>query len=197
MTSALELGPVTRMPPAGRYGPQTNPGITVEMSDPPGLATLAARRGQMAELVAATRQAFGLDLVDGPQVSRSEGMSAVGTGPGRWFVLGDAPGDMSRRLAPLAAYAAITEQTDGYVAFALAGPRVDELLAKGVTIDLHPSAFPPGRAATTNVAHINLTLWREAPDRHVLLVGRSHAVGFARFLIASGAEYGLSFARRG
>lgn len=197
MTSALDNLTVTALPPDGQYGPAGMHGVTARHFDTAGAATLVARRGAGAALADAARVGFGLDLADGPRRSRAGTLCAIGTGPGRWLVLSEEPAELPARLAPLAAHGAMTEQGDAYVAFEVSGPRVGDLLAKGVMIDLDPSVFPPGTAATTNVAHINVTFWREEANRYVFLVGRSNRVTFARFLIASGAEYGLDFARRG
>ncbi|QIB34929.1 sarcosine oxidase subunit gamma [Ancylobacter pratisalsi] len=194
---ALDTIPVTMMPPAGHYGPAQDTGVSALMFDPPGLVTLAARRGKGEALAEAMREGFGLTLEDGPRLSRGDNLSAIGLAPGRWLILASEAGDLHARLAPLAAHAAITEQGDAFVGFALEGPRVGDLLARGVTLDLDASVFPPGTAATTNVAHLNVTLWREATNRYVMLAGRSHGVSVARFLIGAGAAFGLSFATRG
>ncbi|GLK85115.1 sarcosine oxidase subunit gamma [Ancylobacter defluvii] len=198
MTSALDALPVTQMPPDGHYGPAGKHGVTARIFDPPALATLAARHGAGAALSAAARVELGLDLADAPRLSRANGLTAIGTGPGRWFLLAEAPEDLPAHLAALAPHAAITEQTDAMVGFELSGPHVRDLLAKGVTVDLDPSVFPPGAAATSNVAHINTSFWREPGDeRFVFLAGRSYAVAFARFLVASGAAFGLELVHRG
>nr|WP_281417861.1 sarcosine oxidase subunit gamma family protein [Ancylobacter dichloromethanicus] len=91
----------------------------------------------------------------------------------------------------LGAEAAITEQGDAYVAFDLAGDKVPELLAKGALIDLDPRVFRPGDAATTVLAHVGVTLWRASETSWRVLVARSLEASFTRFLIASGAEFGL------
>jgi len=197
MTSALETGSVTRMPPFGQYGPTGDPSIRLQISDPPALVTLVARRGMKAEVRAAMQESFRLDLADVPRLSRGRDLSAIGLGPGRWMVMAETSQNLLEQLAPLAPHAALTEQSDAYIAFMLSGPRVQDVLAKGVTVDLDASVFPPGAAATTNIAHLNVTFWREAADCYVLLTGRSHAIGLARFLIASGAEFGLVFAAQG
>ncbi|MBS7542214.1 sarcosine oxidase subunit gamma [Ancylobacter oerskovii] len=198
MTAALDILPVTQMPADGPYGPAGTHGVTARLFDPPALATLAARRGGGIALAAAARVELGLDLADAPRLSRADGLSAIGTAPGRWLLLAGTEGDLAARLAPLAPHAAITEQTDAYVGVEIDGPHARDLLAKGVSLDLDPAAFPPGAAATTNVAHVNVSFWREpGEDRFVFLVARSYRVAFARFLVASGAEYGLELVHRG
>jgi sarcosine oxidase subunit gamma len=74
------------------------------------------------------------------------------------------------------------------------------MLAKGCMVDLHPSAFPPGAAALTSIAHIGVHLWRidERLDggdpAFDLLVARSMAASFWSWAAASAAEFGCRFA---
>lgn len=192
---ALDALPVTVMPPVGHYGPPGRTGVRAGLFDPPGLVTLAARRGGAEALAGAIREGFGLVLEDAPRLSRGRGLSAIGTAPGRWLVLAEEDGDLTERLAPLAAHATLTEQGDAFVGVTLEGPRVGDLLARGVTIDLDASVFPPGSAATTTIAHLNVVLWREAEERYVMLAGRSLGVGLVRFLIGAGASFGLEIVR--
>lgn len=196
MSAVLDHIPVTAWAPPGHYGRPGTPGVTARIADPEGAVLVAARRGQGAALMARAQAGFGLALVDAPQAIAAGDLTALGTGPGRWLVLSETAGDLLARLHPLAECGALTAQTDASVQIDLAGPDVRNLLAKGVTVDLDPAVFVPGAVATTNVAHINVTLWRDlAGERFHLLVGRSYAAGILRFLVASGAEYGLELTR--
>jgi len=194
MTSALDGIPVTVMPGAGHYGPKGMDGVRLRLFDMGGIATLAARRGAAAALAEAAKASLGIDLPEGSGTATANGITAIGTAPGHWLLVAR-EGDLVERLAPLGPHATTTGQTDGYAAFEVSGARVRDLLAKGVTVDLDPSVFPVGAGATTNVAHLNVTFWREGEETYVFLVGRSFAVALARFFLSSGAEYGLSFSR--
>jgi sarcosine oxidase subunit gamma len=83
----------------------------------------------------------------------------------------------------------------GRTLFALTGSRVREALAKGVPIDLHASAFGPGEAASTLVAHIPVNLW-QVDDRpsYEFAIARSLAQSFWQWLTVAAAEYGVQFA---
>ena len=64
-------------------------------------------------------------------------------------------------------HAAITDVTDGRVAFRLAGPSAREVLAKGCPLDLHPRAFAPGRCAQSLLAKASVLihLVDDGPER--------------------------------
>lgn len=183
----------TRLPPAGHYGLPGDAGVSALLRDDLALATLHARKGAGPALAAAALAAFGAVLPEGPRVGHGAGIDFIGTGPGRWLAVSASHPNLAGELAAaLGAHAAITEQSDSSLVIDLSGPRVRETLAKGVAIDLHPTIFRPGDAATTSVALVGVTLLQlDAAPAYRFIVGRSVAVGFARFLAASGAEYGF------
>ena len=49
--------------------------------------------------------------------------------------------------------ASVTDQSDGRVVLEISGPRVRDVLAKGVMLDLHERDFRPGATAVTLMAH--------------------------------------------
>jgi sarcosine oxidase gamma subunit len=61
-------------------------------------------------------------------------------------------------------------------------------LAKLVPLEL--DALPVGAAATTNVAHINVTLWWTA-DAVCFALGLSFLAAFLRAAASAAAEYGF------
>ena len=99
---------------------------------------------------------------------------------------------MEALLAPLAAHAAIVDQSHARTLIRVCGPRVRDALAKGVALDLHPSAFTPGDTALTSVAHIGIQLWQtdDAPT-YAFSIPRSYAGSFWDWLLSAAAEYGL------
>ncbi|WP_428029052.1 sarcosine oxidase subunit gamma [Ancylobacter sp.] len=188
--------PFDRVPPAGAYGAagqaDGSAGITVSPADEPFIALVAARQGHAASVTDRLSRAFGVDLADRPHAAIEGNSTVVGMAPGRFLVLSKTEPDLAGTLrAVLGTEAAITEQSDAYVTFDLAGDAVPALLAKGALIDLDPRVFRPGDAATTVLAHIGATLWRVNEASWRILVARSLEASFTRFLIASGAEFGL------
>lgn len=101
--------------------------------------------------------------------------------------------DMEAELAPrLGKYAAIADQSHGRVLLRIAGPRVRDALAKGVSIDLHPRAFGPGHVAMTTAAHIGMHIWQlDDGPTYGISTARSSAASFWHWLQASSAEFGL------
>ena len=73
----------------------------------------------------------------------------------------------------------------------LRGPRVRDVLAKGVSIDLHPRSFRTGDVAVTTASHLAVHLWQVADEPvYRVLVVRTWFDSLWRWLAASAAEYG-------
>ncbi|RTL87722.1 sarcosine oxidase subunit gamma [Ancylobacter aquaticus] len=184
--------PFDLVPPSGAYGAAGEAGVTVSTVETPFIALVVARNGFAASVAARLGRAFGVEVADRAGAAMGAASTVVGTGPGRFLVLSKTEPDLAGTLrALLGAEAAITEQDDAFVTFDLAGDKVPELFAKGALIDLDPRVFLPGDAATTVIAHIGVTLWRVHESGWRLLVARSYEASFTRFLVASGAEFGL------
>lgn len=182
-----------RVPPSGRYGAAGEPGVIVSTTDAPFIALVVARNGFAASVAARLGRAFGVEIADRPGAALGAASTLVGTGPGRFLVLSTIEPDLEGTLrALLGVEAAVTEQSDATIAFDLTGEKAPDLLAKGALIDLDPRVFLPGHAATTVIAHIGVTLWRVNETVWRLLVARSFEASFTRFLVASGAEFGLA-----
>ena len=195
MPDLLAAIPHTRIVPPGHYG-AAGTGVTVTLVDGLALASLATR-GDGTALAARCRAAFGVELPGPCHVAGPE-IGFVGLGPGRWLALGGGVADLEDRLrAALAPGVAVTDQSDAYVLFDVAGDQARAALAKGVALDLDPAAFGPGDAATTSAALIGVTFWQlDAAPTYRFAVGRSFAPGFSRFLVASAAEFGCTVAAR-
>lgn len=164
-----------------------------------GLATLTVRKGQREALKAALLQQYGLDLLDGPRVSRGNGLILVGTGPDSFLAVQDGGGwSFARELAAtLKGLASVADQSSGYGVVRLSGPAARRVLAKGVPVDLHPLAFRPDDAAVTLAAHVGIILWQEPSARpeqepvYDIAVFRSFAQSFWHWLEESAVEFGL------
>lgn len=160
------------------------------------LATVIALKGGRAAIAQALQDRFGLALPDGPMRVANGPLAVLGTGPRTWLVQRDGGAPLAAELAGLLGTAAVTDQSDGYAVLRLSGPRLRALLEKGISVDLHERAFPPGSVAATSCAHIGITLWRlddrgGEPVFEVALF-RSLAGSFWHFLASSAAEFGLA-----
>ena len=70
------------------------------------------------------------------------------------------------------------------------GPKARALLAKGTPVDLHPSAFGPGKSAMTQMAHIGVHLVQTDAGTFELSVFRGFAENFWEWLTEQAEEYG-------
>ncbi len=179
----------------GRYGRRGGtPGVIAREVRGFGLALVTARLRRRAALLEAARSAFGVEPPAGPRWAAGGDILFIGCGPDQWLAYRQvAPAQgMESLLAPLAAHAAIVDQSHGRAILRVTGAKVREALAKGVAVDLHPRAFTAGDAAATLVSHLPVQLWQlDAAPTYEFAVARSLALGFWHWLEASAAEFGL------
>jgi methylglutamate dehydrogenase subunit D len=177
----------------GRYGKMGGePGAIIAERLGLGLATVAVRKG--APLRAAVKASYQVDLPDDSTVAQGPEVSFVGYGPGQWLALSETLAgealarDLAHRLKGLAS---ISDQSGGRTVLRLSGPRARDVLAKGLPIDVHPSAFRPGSAATSTISLMGVQIWQvdDAPSYDIALF-RSVSASFWRWLTASAAEFG-------
>lgn len=196
MVDVLSTLPTHRKLPPGRYGaagPQT---VITLAKVARAAAALIAPATAIAAVAALGADAFGTKLPVGPRHAVGDGLAFVGLGPGRWLVIADDdPERLVERLeGAFGPSASVVDQSGGLVFFEAAGARTDDMLAKLLTIDIAPSAFALDAAATTAIAHIGITLWREdAGARWCFAVGYSFEAAFLRAIAQSAAEYGLTY----
>lgn len=95
--------------------------------------------------------------------------------------------DIATRLQGVAS---VSDQNSGRGALRLSGPRARDVLAKGLAIDLDPRVFPAGSAATSALSHMGVLVWRGEAETYDIVLFRSVAGSFWRWLSASAAEYG-------
>ncbi|HKK34976.1 MAG TPA: hypothetical protein VJ994_01635 [Paracoccaceae bacterium] len=108
-----------------------------------------------------------------------------------WAML-DAPGD-----GPPRAFAgigpetgAVAETGPGVARLAVRGAHAAELLARAVTLDLRPAAFPPGAVATTGWRDAAVTVIRPENGGLDLLTPLSFAEDFAAVLARHARQFG-------
>jgi len=129
-----------------------------------------------------------------------EEIGALWLGPDAWLVTCPAPeaaalaGALREALADV--HAAITEVTDGRVAFRIAGPSARDALAKGTPFDLHPRAFSPGSCAQSVLAKVAVLIHLlddhlEHGPRFDVYLARSFAHYLWMWLEDAGREYGV------
>jgi sarcosine oxidase subunit gamma len=188
--------PLARVALPGRHGAPGDAAlrITLPARD---IVQVAARRGREGELGAALGAAFGLVLPGPGRSAAAEGRTAIWLQPGIWAVAAPrgAEGALARDLSDIAAAsAAVIDQTHGRCTIRIAGARVQDALAKGCRLDLHPKVFAVGATATTQIAHIGCLLHHAAPDIFELTMMATFAQPFWDWLAGAAAEFGYEVA---
>jgi sarcosine oxidase subunit gamma len=181
----------------GRHGAQ-NGAAGVSLSERTGLAlfVISAGAGKASEVAAKMASVTGLDLPMEPKRVSKSGFALIGTAPGQWLVVAESK---EARALPamlgvaLKGLATVVDLSDGKAVLRISGPRARDTLAKGCSLDLHPSVFKPGSAGTTPVALIDCVIWQTAPPSYDLLaLPTSFAESFWSWITASAAEYGYT-----
>lgn len=187
-----ERSPLHGLATPGHHGRAGVTGLTIVERTGIAVANIIARRGKRDALVAATQEAFGVALPDGPHRVSKAGITFAGVGPDQWIASAENMDGFAATLNQrIGAFAAVIDQSDSRLVLHLSGPRVRDVLAKGVPIDLHPGAFKVGDVATTLIAHIGvqIDMLDDAPT-YQLTAPRSMAGSFWSWLTASAAEFG-------
>lgn len=163
---------------------------------PAGCAEIALWPQAAAAGQAALHSHCGIDLPVRPGRFVLGGFCLLAmTGPGRFLMLadqGDPVADLRGRLS--ADHAAIVDLGHSRCGLRLAGAPAAAVLLKGLDLDLHPTAFPPGAVAQSIVHHVGVTVLARATDVYDLYVYRSLAVDFAAWLRDACAEHGVAIA---
>jgi methylglutamate dehydrogenase subunit D len=169
--------------------------MIVESLDTLAIARIAARKGRTAELTRTLRERYGIDLPLGPNRAALNGRAFIGIGVDTWLATSNQELDSFATILRDAVdeSATVSDQIGAYRVWRLTGPHVRDVLAKLVSIDLHPSVFKAGCAASTTGSHIPLTLWRPAeyPECIELAVPRSYGHDFEHLLGENAREFGF------
>lgn len=175
----------------GRFGrASSDVGVRLACLPHVPLATVIARSGGSDALAAAVRDTFALDLPPAGRAVFGAAADIVWSAPGQWLIVGRAQGTAADLTGPLRGMVAVSDQSDSRLLVRVSGPRARDVLAKGVAVDLHPSAFPVGSAAVTSVAHLGVQIWHADTDAFVLAAARTSAGSFWSWLLMASTEYG-------
>lgn len=177
--------------PLGRS--TTAPGLSVRELTQFSLATVIARKGMVAAASQRAQAELGTPLPDQPRVTAGNQFAFVWSGPAQWLALGPPLSQPIEHVlgAALGAQASIFDQSGSRRLLELHGPNVRDVLAKGMSIDLHPRAFKTGDAVVTTASHLGVHLWQvaDAPVYRLLVV-HTYFDSLWRWLAASAAEFG-------
>ncbi len=125
--------------------------------------------------------------------------SILWMGPDEWLVAAppkerqSLPAKLSKALASL--HAAVVEVGESMTLVEISGPRAADVLAKGCTIDLHPSVFAKDNVVRTLLAMAGVILHRTSDiPSFDIYIHRSFADYAWRWLEDAGLEYGVAIA---
>jgi methylglutamate dehydrogenase subunit D len=197
----LQLAPRTslhgEMSPRRIGRPDGPAGVTVHERTNLSLALIMARRGMRAACIDSLRASYDLDAPVTARIVQGRALSVAWAGPQTWLAVGSARPDIETELkASVKQAASIVDMSDQRVVMRISGPMMRAVLAKGVTIDLHPRVFAPGDTAITPLAHVTTQLWQvdDAPTFDLVLP-RATARDMFHWLTVSAAEFGLDVGR--
>lgn len=114
-----------------------------------------------------------------------------------WWIA--ARGDSMIRLArelPAAA-GTVTMLSAGRVRLRITGPQARDVLARGISLDLHPAVFQVGRGAQTGLHHTGVFLERVGDDSYEIYVQRTYAESIWEWLIDAALPFGYDVAVEG
>jgi len=194
------------LPPRAAIDPARVRPRGIRLAERTGLGKIDLR-GDPADraFMAAVGRCLDLLLPTEPCSSASQGqVTALWLGPDQWLVTCPASDTVffisTLREALGEAHHALSEVTDGRVAFGLAGPSARDVLAKGCPLDLHPRAFPAGCCAQSLLAKASVLIHLVEDDPQAgpsfdLYVGRSFSHYLWAWLEDAGLEYGVQIER--
>ncbi len=149
------------------------------------LASLAVRRGRLADVQAAA-SAAGVPL-PGPAASATGALyGAFWVTPEMWFIEAPFATHEDIRAALLAVFgeaASITEQTDAWVRFDLSGPGLERVLERLSNFDLR--AAPDGAATRTVMEHLGCYLIKRSSALVTIYGPRSSAGSLHHALVVA------------
>jgi sarcosine oxidase, subunit gamma len=166
----------------------------VQCIEVPFLTKLNLRLHAGGAAAAAVGEVLSAPLPVEPNTVASGGACRVlWLGPDEWLVVAP-PADRRRleeelRAALGAESGAVVDVSGERTILQLSGPRAREVLMKGCSIDLHPTAFAVGRCAQTGLARAQVVLVPTREDAFWIFVRSSFSDYLSAWLGDAMAEY--------
>lgn len=171
-------------------------GARITLIDHVDMATLICAAGETQRFADTVKRRWDLDVPDFGRTSSNAACTLVWSGPGQWLTIPTSD-DFVSIVAAFGGIAAASEQGDGRALIEIGGPAARDILAKGLAIDLHTTAFTPGSVAVTALSHLSVQIWQaDATPTYVLSVPRTVAGHVWQWLLESAAEFGCEIGQR-
>jgi len=140
----------------------TNAGVTLGEIAHRAIINIRGNANDPA-FVAAVKTATGTDLpIVANTVLAADDMRILWLGPNEWWVVApDAKRvELIERLRQSFAgqHTAVCDVSESRTVITMTGPAARDVLARGISLDLHPRAFGPGQCAQTGMGRTNVLL---------------------------------------
>lgn len=172
---------------------------SVEMSEEPFVAMLDLRVDPDGPGASAASAILGLQLPNTPSTSVStDTLTAIWMAPDEWLITGGtvpaAALEAQLRSAVGEHGGAAIDVSAQRTTLRLSGANARDLLAKGCSLDLHPTVFRKGTAAQTMIGQAGVVLIAldDAGTDYRILVRSTFAHYLADWLIDAAEEFGVS-----
>ncbi|HEY4162105.1 MAG TPA: sarcosine oxidase subunit gamma family protein [Dongiaceae bacterium] len=147
---------------------------------------------------AAVRSATGVDLPVKANTVNSGGENRIlWLGPNEWWLV--APSENRTALIEQLTntfsgqHTAIIDVSESRTVIGLAGSSARDLLARGVSLDLHPRVFGPGQCAQTSTSKANVLLHQTgAEPSYEIYILKSFADYLWRWMSLTAEDFGLA-----
>lgn len=169
------------------------PGIHLTERTPFSVVQVEARADVIPALAEALETATGTAPSLTPNQSAGNGQPRIlGTGTGKWLVIEPEHRDLAACLrSAIPDSVTITDLSHARAIFRLSGRDARTLLAKGCSIDMHPSAFLTNTSRMTGLFHAPALIDnRSAEPVFDIYVHRSYGVHLFESLLDGALEYG-------
>ena len=156
-------------------------------------------RGHSDTLQSLANDVLGTSLPDTANTFvQAEERSIFWLGPDEWLIVTPAEQQASLfeqlydRIQNDNIFAATCDVSSGQTIITLQGWNARQVLAKGCSLDLHPSVFQPSHCAQTLLAKASVLLYVKAENEFGIVVRRSFADYLWQWLEDAAAEYGFA-----
>ncbi|WP_299723652.1 sarcosine oxidase subunit gamma [uncultured Tateyamaria sp.] len=155
--------------PLDGMGEKTIGTVTLAEVDLGALTSVAPYKGAAKAAGEALKKAHDTSWPAPLRATGKDGARAIWFGREMILLAGPAPD------ATLGVHAALTDQSDTWVAVTLSGARTEDVLARLAPVDVSLATFKRGHTARTQIQHMNGSLTRIGTDTFLILVFRSMA----------------------